>query len=304
MEREKFQPENKSDWLSMRVKDITSTEVSALFGISPYLTEFELWHRKKDNVVVEIDENERMKWGTRLESAIAEGIGADQGWEVTPYKEYVRIPDIRIGSSFDYRASIGGKITLLEIKNVDSLKFKEGWIVEDEHLEAPPHIEMQVQHQMLVDGADTCHIGALVGGNRVILIKRLADQAIHKAILTKVANFWKSIDKNQPPSPDYARDAKFISSLYGYAEPGKVIEAGSEYDSIVEEYKRATDIAKEAKERCEGLKAQLLTLVGDAEKVMGDTFTISAGMVSEAHVEYTRKAYRNFRISYKKKKEK
>ena len=46
-------PSSKQDWLKARTEDITSTEVSALFGISPYTTAFELWHRKHDGFEVE-----------------------------------------------------------------------------------------------------------------------------------------------------------------------------------------------------------------------------------------------------------
>ncbi len=68
-------PDNEQHWLECRTKDITSTEIAALFGISPYITEFELWHRKKSGVVVKFEENERMEWGTALQDAIAAKIG-------------------------------------------------------------------------------------------------------------------------------------------------------------------------------------------------------------------------------------
>ena len=39
-------------WLAARTHDLTSTEIAALFGCSPYLTKFELWHRKHDGADV------------------------------------------------------------------------------------------------------------------------------------------------------------------------------------------------------------------------------------------------------------
>ena len=38
---------NKQDWLEYRLLDVTSTEVSALFNVNPYQTEFELYNQKK-----------------------------------------------------------------------------------------------------------------------------------------------------------------------------------------------------------------------------------------------------------------
>ena len=91
---------NEQEWLALRLEDITSTEVSALFNLSPYQTEFELWHRKKNKEIVTIEANQRMKWGTRLQDSIARGIAEDNGWNVRRMDEYVRIPELRIGSSF------------------------------------------------------------------------------------------------------------------------------------------------------------------------------------------------------------
>lgn len=309
MERVSYQPRTKQEWLALRAKDLTSTEVSSLFNISPYLTSYELWHRKKKSQIVEIDENERMKWGNRLESAIARGIAEDNGWLCRPKKEYISLPGLKLGSSFDFVCFINSANSedftgqwLLEIKNVDSFIFKDGWSTDGDQIEAPPHVEMQSQHQMLVSGINVAYIGALVGGNKVTLLKRTADESIHKAILKKSAQFWDSIEKNQEPSPDFVRDAGFISKLYGYAEPGKLMDATAEINALVETYKQESDTIKEHEKKKESLKSQLLTIVGDSEKVLGDYFTISAGMVGEAPISYIRKAFRNFRISFRKKK--
>ena len=134
----KYSTEEK--WLSLRLEDITSTEVSALFGLNPYCTKFELWHYKKEKVIPDFSESNRMKWGKRLEPAIAKGVGEDQGWEVSPFKDYCRHDSIRAGSSFDYLAEISpGEKVLLEIKNVDSLEMKKKWVYEDGKVtEAPP----------------------------------------------------------------------------------------------------------------------------------------------------------------------
>ncbi len=306
MERIVHQIKTREEWLALKAKDLTSTEVAALFGISPYATYFELWHRKKGSIVIDFKENERSTWGNRLESAIADGIAEDNRWIVRPFKDYINIRGLRIGSSFDYRVydpETFKPTAILEIKNVDSLIYKDNWIVDKDELEAPPHIELQIQHQMLVSGSPSAHLGVLVGGNKVTIINRKADEAIHNAILKKAAEFWESIDKNIEPAPDFVKDAGFISKLYGFAEPGKVMDAAPEMADLADAYKQATAAIKELQASKDAAKSQLLTMIGDSEKVLGNSFTISAGMVGETHVEYDRKPYRNFRISFKKIKE-
>lgn len=296
-----FYPENKDEWLKLRSEDLTSTEVPALFGLSPYSTEFELWHRKKNDFIGEFEVNERMKWGNRLEPVVAEGIAEDQGWSIRPMKEYIRIESDKIGSSFDYAIGDDG---ILEIKNVDGLAFKKGWIIEGgEVIEAPPHIEIQVQHQLLVSGRKYAYIGAFVGGNSVAIIKREPSDKIQRNILYKAAKFWESIRENKQPIINFERDADFIKELYSHAEPGKIIDGTDRLKELASEYKKASDEASQANKKRDAIKAEILTIIDAAEKVIGDGYTISAGIVGESKVEFTRKAYRNFRVFNKKDKE-
>lgn len=300
LERDIRQPTSKSDWLALRTRDLTSTDMAALFGISPYMTEFELWHRKKSQDINELKENERMKWGNRLQDAIAAGICQDNGWAMFRRKdEYIRIPALRIGASFDYEVNVGRII--LEVKNVGVDAFSKGWLIDGDNIEAPPHIELQAQHQLLVDGKAKCvKIGALIGGNQVILINREPDEQVFKAIIDKAATFWASIDAGIPPAPNFTRDAAFIAKLYRYAEPGKVISMTDQMFGLCAEYKSFKDTAKIAEDQAKGAKAELLTLIGEAEKVVGERFSISAGLIGPAHVEYEREGYRDFRIYTKK----
>jgi putative phage-type endonuclease len=300
VKRETIKPESDEHWLQLRIKNINSTEVSALFGLSPYLTEYELWHQKKDGVVIRIEENERMKWGKRLEKAIAEGIAKDERWTVEPFKEYLSISDLRLGSSFDFLAN--GK-TILEIKNVDGMAFKDGWKVEDENIEAPVHIELQVQHQLLVSGLDEAYIGALIGGNKTVLIKRVADKKIQDDILEKCEAFWKSIDENNEPKPDFRRDASFIISMYQKTEEGKVLDkvGDAEFDELARDYKFLSGQIKELDADKAALKAQMVILAGDAEKVNGGDWTLSMKMIKDCVVpESVRNGHRDFRINWKK----
>lgn len=303
MNRETITPTDDKHWHELRSRVITSTDIAALFGISPWLTEFELWHRKKNATIVTLEPNTRMVWGTRLERSIAEGIAEDYKLSIRPMKEFIQIPAWRMGSSFDYAIDPDG---ILEVKNVDSLAYKDGWLLDGDNVEAPPHIEIQGQFQMLVSGRNHLMLGALVGGNRVTLIKREPDLQIHEAIKAKVAAFWESIDANREPEPNFKEDAKFIARLNSYAEPGKVMNASGDAKlaGLVRDYKEWGEKSESAKAEKDGIKAQILTLIEDSEKVIGDGYTISAGVKPPTLIEaYERKGFRDFRIFMSKKKE-
>ena len=297
-----IQPTDTQDWLHLRTQDITSTDVAALFGISPYLTKFELWHRKKRGEIVELSENKRMKWGTALQDTIAAQIAKDHGWTIRRMTEYIRDETIRAGASFDFAIGEDG---LLEIKNVDGRIYRDNWIEDDNgNIQAPPHIEIQVQHQLLVSGREYAYIGALVGGNDEKLIYRKRDEMVIAVIRQAVKEFWESINNNTPPEPNFVEDAAFISKLYGYAEPNKVLDVrGDEkFQAMMENYKELGEVIKEKQSARDAIKAELLTIVGDAEKVTGDSFTISAGIVAGADISYHRNEYRMFKPSWRKKK--
>lgn len=315
---EKIIPENEEHWKGLRLQDITSTEVSALFGLSPYSTHFELWHRKNEGVIVPFEVNARMKWGTRLQNSIAAGIAEDHGWSIREMKEYVRDPELRMGSSFDFAVTelvqnvkrpfdsvvdphfIETDKAILEIKNVDGLAFRNGWEVEGDHIEAPPHIELQVQHQLALTGLPIAYIGALIGGNEVKLLKREPDLLVIGKIKKAIANFWQSIKEMRPPAPDFQRDAAFIAKLYSFAEPNKTVPATEQVRLLAETYKHFADMEKEAKAQKESAKAEILTIIGDAEKCRGENFTISAGVIGATSYEVNREAYRNFKINWRK----
>lgn len=303
--RETILPENDIHWHSLRIKDITSTDVAALFDCSSYLTEYELFVRKRDKLIVSSDPNPRTTWGTRLQESIGKGIAADSGWKVRPMPEYVRDVDSKLGASFDFliEESEHGR-GILEVKNVDALIFRDGWIVDGDSIEAPPHIELQLQTQLAVTGLEFGIIGALVGGNRVVQLHRKADEVVISAIRKKVSEFWGRVERNDPPPIDFLKDSEFICSLYQSATAGKTLDFRTDkgIEELVLEHKRWSGIEKEAYEQKQAIKAQLLIGMKDAEKAVGDGYSISAGMVAGGPVSYVREPFRSFRINWKKEK--
>ncbi len=303
VKRESFPMTSVKEWLELRTKDITSTEIAALFGLSPYLTPFELWHRKKAGEVVQIEPNERMKWGTRLQDSIAAGIAEDQKWNVLKRDNYERLPEQRLGSSFDF--TIVGGVSgdgLLEIKNVDPRVVRDEWVIEGDDVEAPPHVEMQVQHQLLVSGLQYAYIGALVGGNHAVLIRREPIRNILESIIAKTEEFWESIDANKAPKPDFSKDSEFIAKLYQSVRPGSVIDVSGDTQiaALAEAYGEEGAAMKEHDAKRKEIKAKLLMKIGDAEKAKGNGFTISASAIKETDVKaFTRAAYRDFRVTFK-----
>lgn len=316
-------PGNEAQWLGYRRDDVTSTDVSALFhGLepgtcaNPYKSHYELWHEKNSGLRADFDDNERVKWGRRLESAIAAGAAEERGWTIRPMKEYLRAPALRLGSSFDYRIiGTGGELNfaggdgpddaLLEIKNVDSLAFRDGWTVEGDWIEAPAHIEIQVQHELLLSGLSRAYIAALVGGNTLHLIERRADPDFQAEIIRRVGAFWQSIALNAPPDPIMPGDAEAVIRRFQFAEPGKLLDARDDAAllEIARRYKEETALRDHHDNLSKVAKADLLTAIGEHEKVLlAGGLTVSAAMVAPCSYSVDRAGYRGFRITESKAK--
>ena len=306
---------DRQQWLEERAKDVTSTEVSALYGLSPYKTEFELFHEKRENQIVSIAENERMKWGNRLESIIAHSAAEDHGWEIAKLAVYMRKPEYRMGSSFDFEIlSSSDGPGILEIKNVDSLQYAKKWIDDGQgNIEAPEHIEMQIQHQMEVADREWTALVALVGGNQLKTVYRQRDREIGADLRAKVADFWERVFANVPPPADYSVDADFIIKLHQRANEGELIEADHDLEALIWQYQLVSKEADAKSRLKDEFKAKILERIGTASKVISQYGSLSCSMTKESPGTLVtpemvgtyiggRKGFRNFRFTAKKEK--
>lgn len=310
MQREIIPFVSEEQWLAARKPDITSTTISALFGLHPWITSFQLHHTLKlGDVENEFEPNERSEWGKLLQDSIALGVSREEGWQLRPMREYIRIPELRIGSSFDFRVCVeapegddSDNDELLEIKNVDFLVFKEKWLDEEGFgLTAPPYIELQAQHEMHVSGLPLCHIRALVGGNSLARLRRPYNLDVGAAIDQAASAFWND---DAEPAPDFSRDSRFIAQkLYGFSTEGKIVDADEEVAALFREYAGFRSIESGAEKSKEETKAKILMRIGSAERVNHKEFTLSAREVAETEVAaYTRKGYRGFKLYEKRQK--
>lgn len=316
-------PDNEEHWLSLRRQDITSTEAAALFGMSPYMTQYELWHVKQGLMPNVFEENDRIQAGRHLEPAIASLVAERYGVVVEPFKVYARNEAVRAGSSFDYRiVGVTGATVedtrlqqmlrdhgpgILELKNVDSLAFKRNW--QDE--ETPGHIEVQLQHQLALSRHEWGAVVALVGGHTTQPYIRERRQDVGDAIFAAIRDFWASVESGTAPPILYPDDADVVIALHQFSD-GSIHDAreDDELAGLLTEYDELGKQIKVADTRRDVIKATVMEQVGDAGKILWSGGSVSLTQTKDSpgtlvtpemvgtHVG-GRRGYRMFRVTTK-----
>lgn len=256
---------DRASWLAARNTSIGASEAAALFGVSRWDTITSLWARKTGRLVETNDERSKLlKWGLRLEPAIAAGYEEDSGRKLARAGQYAvalhpelpfmtATPDYFIVEAHD-RAGNG----LVEIKNVGA------WVAKRWEDGVPDDVQIQVQHQMACTGADWVTVLPLVGGNddRPVDIER--SPSFIAELEEACAWFWEFVRLDrQPPVDGSPRTLEVIKKLHPLDNGEEIAlpEDAVIWWQLLEEAKQAAKVAEAAKTDAE---TRLKAAFGDA----------------------------------------
>lgn len=241
------------EWLSWRRTVITATDCSCIMGNNPWTTPYKCWQRKL-GYIEEQKSNEAMERGKRLEPEARDHF-------LRKY-DLVMEPMVVESSEFDFLgASLDGisifKNRILEIKCGGSKLHDMA-----SRGEIPQYYQDQIQHQLLVTGAEMCYYYSY-NGHDGICIEVFPEPGFAEKFLPKAREFLKCIALDEPPAlqdADY-RDMSGTPHWKGYAE---------EYRKLNEQIKSLEDIK-------ESYRKELLKLcddqncIGNGIKIMKTT---------------------------------
>lgn len=256
--------QSEAHWHQLRAQHIGSSDVAALFDASPYMTKFELWHRKAGTLPDSMEDTERMFWGRKLEAVIAQGVGEREGWEIIPNKHYFSYRKVKgLGCTPDFfvlcpRRGLG----VMEVKNVDRLEYMERW---DEG-EPPLNYLLQLQEQLACTGYRWGAVVPLIGGNSYQTFEYLPHEASIRKIETAAAEFWASIAEGKEP-PAVADDYEVVRRIFGRASNREIDLTGdNELPDLCAGAVEARNRRLAAEKDEKGAKTQILLKMGDAAR--------------------------------------
>lgn len=268
---------DETHWHELRAKHIGSSEVAALFSLSPYSTRFELWHIKNGSVQDYFTGNKRTRYGQKLEAVIAECVAEETGWEVIeePTANYYSNDRVNgMGATPDrlVRAADCEDLGVLEIKNVDRIQFNKDW-----KEEPPIYYQLQLQHQLACTGLKWGAIAVMVGGNDLRVYTFDSHDGTIGKIEDAVRAFWQSIKDQSPPPPVEANDYDVVRALFSTARDEVVdLSSDNELPMICAELCTIAPQRGDLEKREKSLKAQILAKVGSAARATCNGFFIAA----------------------------
>jgi predicted phage-related endonuclease len=280
MKREIIQPENEKAWLGLREDCVSSTMSPALFGLSPYLTEYELYYSKASKLPLPFEPNERVFVGSRMQDFAADEVALKNGWTVWRADEFVVVPEIKMGSSFDFRVRCPERGEgILEIKAVDWKRHRDLWVDE----QAPEHIEIQLQHQLEVyDKFDWGVIVAFTGLYDHHCYFRQRDREMGAAIIKRIQKFWTDVAAGTPPSPDYSRDSDVIKALH--RDDAGVLDRTEdlEFNALLARMARLQDEKKQIEDDYKATQAELIHRLGNCGEAFGRDYKFKVTMTKDS----------------------
>lgn len=199
--------------LERRRRGIGGTDISAILGMNPWRGPFDVW-LDKTGQGTGITETPAMRWGKRLEPAVAQEF-ADNHPELGVMEmncktfANVTVPFL-IGTpdALFYNDGHG-----LEVKTAG---FNRGEWGESGSQDVPRHYLLQCIWYMAVMDWDVWHIAVLIGGNDYREYEFHRDLAIEATLISKAQDFWETyvVPETSPPVDGTKASTEFIKAKY------------------------------------------------------------------------------------------
>lgn len=176
------------EWLEYRRSRRNASETAAVMGLSPWGTPYQLWLEKTSRANAKV--TQAMQRETELEPSARSAYEEQTGLVMQP----LVIEDGTYSASLDDMALAGDLV--LEIKCPMRGTRSDLW-QDVSQGQVPEHYRLQVQHQLMVSGAEKAHLWVF-DGTKGILIEVTRDEALMARIREAWEAFQPFLDRDAP----------------------------------------------------------------------------------------------------------
>lgn len=208
----------RDEWLELRKQGIGGSDASAILGLNPYCSAYQVYCDKL-GLLSEQDDNEAMRQGRELEQYVADRFEEATG------KKTRRCNFILASEKYPFMLAnvdrlIVGEDAGLECKTTSVFNksdFANG--------DVPPNYYVQCMHYMAVTGKSKWYLAVLVLNRGFYWFEIPRNEAEITALIQAEYDFWyNNVLAGKEPAPDGSeKAAEVIKQLYGKGNDDEVI---------------------------------------------------------------------------------
>lgn len=252
----------REEWLASRMTMIGASESPAILG-EGYAEEniHTIWAKKIGLLKKSDDDDaEHLEWGHAMQPVVLAMFEKRTGIHVEDLGDFtiMRHPEYDwLGCTLDgWAPETEDGRAVVEAKNIGQYNAKE-W-----GEGTPLKVQIQIQHQIAVSGADVGYAVACIGGRKLAWKKIPRNERFINAMIRRLGDFWECVQSKTPPADiDGSAATKKVIALLHPDDSGEEIALPAE---AVHWWKRV--------ERCRALARAAERLKGEAENKLAAAF--------------------------------
>jgi putative phage-type endonuclease len=232
----------------------------ACLGVSPYCSPIGAWLKLKGRA--QDTSGPQAEWGNILEPVI-------RGYYAARHRVEIHVPTESLYHPQHpwLRATPDGMIAALD-RNVQCKcvceRLSWHWGLNPRNRSAPPHYRVQAVVEMAVTGVSRTDFAVLCGGNDYFEVIVERDLELEAAIVERLAAFWASLERDEPPPLD---DADEWRAYFADRRPKQKVQtiAPSSMEAILDTWKAAREAAKAAAKAEALAKNQIMAIAAQEQ---------------------------------------
>lgn len=208
MEHIIIKPKSHEEWLKNRMSGIGSSEITAVLGISPYMTRYQLWRSKK-GIDPPMEDNFFLKAGRYLEDAVSRFYEDETGRKIIKASAYefmyqsVEKPFLMASPDRTYWIDQNA-VKNNSNKGICECKTTQMQVSDED---VPKHWFCQLQWQLGISGLTHGAIAWLTAGRSFGYKEYLFNQELFDFMVQEAESFWNEyILGDKIPDPESAED--------------------------------------------------------------------------------------------------
>ena len=273
---------SREDWLKYRKMGIGGSDAGAICGLNPYSSAMQVYY-DKTSAVTEDEDKEAMRQGRELEQYVAERFMEATGLKVRRANAiFMHEKNPFMLANVD--RLIVGENAGLECKTVSAYnadKWKDGAI--------PEHYQIQCHHYMMVTGAQSWYIAAVILGIRFVYQKIERDEELIQYLSQIESNFWNEhVMKGIMPDPDGSKVCEeILRKYYPNATKEKTILL-PDFKEKLQRRDELVDLMNRMEQEKNSIEQEIKLQMGDSESAVCENYRINWSNVLSNRIDTKR----------------